>query len=156
MGKNLPPDPGALADKTVQGVDANHNGIRDDVERAIFKLHPDSARIRAAELQYAMALQMEFTDIFSSGTLIAVANRESYGLGCIHQTAPKISPEDSIEKMDKIFAISHMRTKEVENLFSNTSDRKKRIAELSEKYLTTFRSENRSDDCDIPLASLPD
>ncbi|MEK9161258.1 MAG: hypothetical protein AAB822_00685, partial [Patescibacteria group bacterium] len=31
MGKNLPPDPGLEADKTTQGIDANKNGIRDDV-----------------------------------------------------------------------------------------------------------------------------
>ena len=30
MGKNLPADPGLEADKTVQGIDANNNGIRDD------------------------------------------------------------------------------------------------------------------------------
>ncbi len=36
MGVNLPPDPGAEADKTVAGIDANKNGIRDDVELAIF------------------------------------------------------------------------------------------------------------------------
>jgi hypothetical protein len=47
MGKNLPPDPGAEADKTIQGIDANHNGIRDDVELAIFKEYPNSAKTRA-------------------------------------------------------------------------------------------------------------
>ena len=46
MGKNLPPDPGAEADKTVQGVDANRNGIRDDVELAIFKEYPNSPKTR--------------------------------------------------------------------------------------------------------------
>ena len=35
MGKNLPPAPSS-PDATVQGVDANKNGIRDDVELAIF------------------------------------------------------------------------------------------------------------------------
>src|SRR6266404_3542042 len=55
MGESLPPEPDAsLKDATVAGIDANSNGIRDDVELAIFKLHLDSARIRAAELQYAM------------------------------------------------------------------------------------------------------
>lgn len=28
MGKNLPPDPGADADKTIPGIDANKNNIR--------------------------------------------------------------------------------------------------------------------------------
>jgi len=51
MGDNLPPDPGAEADQTVAGMDANENGIRDDVELAIFEEYPDSARTRAALLQ---------------------------------------------------------------------------------------------------------
>ena len=61
LGKNLPPDPGAETDKTIQGIDANKNGIRDDVELAIFKQYPDSAKTRAVLLQYALALQMEAT-----------------------------------------------------------------------------------------------
>ena len=59
IGKSLPPDPGAEADKTVAGIDANQNGIRDDVELAIFKEYPNSAKTRAVLLQYALALQME-------------------------------------------------------------------------------------------------
>ena len=47
MGKNLPPSPGAGADKTIAGIDANNNGIRDDVELAIFATYPDSAKTRA-------------------------------------------------------------------------------------------------------------
>ena len=61
MGKNLPMDPGALADKTVAGIDANQNGIRDDVELAIFQMYPNSAKTRAVLLQYALVLQMELT-----------------------------------------------------------------------------------------------
>lgn len=60
MGKNLPPDPGAEADKTVAGIDANQNGIRDDVELAVFEKYPNSAKTRAVLLQYALALQMIF------------------------------------------------------------------------------------------------
>ena len=53
-GKNLPPDPafakatagkpGAGPDDTIEGIDANHNGIRDDVELAIFKEYPNSRK----------------------------------------------------------------------------------------------------------------
>ncbi len=63
MGKNLPPDPGAAADATIAGVDANNNGIRDDVELAIFKAYPDSAKTRAVLLQYALSLQTEMTSL---------------------------------------------------------------------------------------------
>src|ERR1700761_2907630 len=59
MGTDLPPVPYEPEnDATVAGIDANNNGIRDDVELAIFKEYPNSPRIRAAELQYAMTEQM--------------------------------------------------------------------------------------------------
>lgn len=77
MGQNLPPEPdSALNNSTVEGIDANGNGIRDDVELAIFRLYPDSVppersgsstppesgsptRIRAAELQYVIEILNE-------------------------------------------------------------------------------------------------
>jgi hypothetical protein len=31
----LPPDPGSLGEQTLAGIDCNHNGVRDDVERLI-------------------------------------------------------------------------------------------------------------------------
>ena len=73
MGKNLPPDPGIDADKTIQGIDANHNNIRDDVELAIFREYPNSAKTRAVLLQYALALQMEAVQtIVNTGTVTEV------------------------------------------------------------------------------------
>jgi len=32
---NLPPDPGPAGDETIEGVDVNENGVRDDIERWI-------------------------------------------------------------------------------------------------------------------------
>ena len=54
LGKNLPPAP-SNPDSSIAGVDANRNGIRDDVELAIFKEYPNSAKTRAVLLQYALA-----------------------------------------------------------------------------------------------------
>src|SRR5262245_30563314 len=74
MGDNLPHDPGIEADKTIAGVDANNNGIRDDVEIAIFSKYPNSPKIRAVLLQYALALQMEMIQPhINKGVAIAVA-----------------------------------------------------------------------------------
>ncbi|MDP2648392.1 MAG: hypothetical protein Q8P19_00655, partial [bacterium] len=73
-GQHLPPPPDpAEVDATVEGIDANQNGIRDDVELAIFKKYPNDARIRAAELQYAMTEQMYLTQVFNTETWKAVA-----------------------------------------------------------------------------------
>lgn len=128
MGDHLPPKPDpALKDATIEGIDANGNGIRDDVELAIFKLHPDSARIRAAELQYAMALQNELTNVFSSETLVAVIKQEGRGNICI---------------------LDLKRTEEIEKFVFNTEIRKKIKDDLYRKFMTSYTLPN-SDYCDI-------
>src|SRR3989338_10716424 len=87
-GEPLPPPPDPVqVDATVEGVDANQNGIRDDVELAIFEKYPNDAKIRAAELQYAMALQMELTQVFNSDTLVVTLQKESRASSCIIETA---------------------------------------------------------------------
>ncbi len=112
LGKNLPPDPGTLADQTVAGVDANQNGIRDDVELAVFKEYPNSAKTRAVLLQYALALQMEtiqpFVNITIATEVIREEDRADY---CVADTlVPRKTPESSrpysdIEKIDNFLKI---------------------------------------------------
>ena len=142
MGKNLPPDPGLDANKTIEGVDANKNGIRDDVELAIFKKYPNLARIRAAELQYAMALQNELTsNVFNSETLVAAIQEEGRGFGCIYKSSPT----------DQVF---NVYKKEIRDLVFNTDGRKKRSDEIFNKYMTSFAT-LKGQDCDIESVSLP-
>jgi len=82
-GENLPPVP-ENPDATVAGVDANENGIRDDVELAIFKEYPDSAKTRAVLLQYALALQMEVTQpVVNTDTVTAVAEDSGRAHLCV-------------------------------------------------------------------------
>lgn len=54
---NLPPDPGAAGDATLEGVDANNNGIRDDVERWIYLTYPGSEKLRMALIQEYYPMQ---------------------------------------------------------------------------------------------------
>src|SRR3989338_3416489 len=98
IGKNLPPDPGAEADKTIQGIDANKNGIRDDVELAIFKTYPDSAKTRAVLLQYALALQMEAVQtVVNKETVIATVQEEDRAYLCVGE----ILSRSNMEQYDK-------------------------------------------------------
>ncbi|MCL5017136.1 MAG: hypothetical protein M1155_00515 [Patescibacteria group bacterium] len=143
MGDNLPsePDP-ALKDATLEGVDANGNGIRDDVELAIFKLHPDSARIRAAELQYAKSLQNEMTsDVFNSDTLVAVMKQEDRGFFCISDVTPKD---------DKLMIAVET---EARNLVLDNINRKNRHEEIFKKFMTIYKLDDGR--CDIDLKLLP-
>ncbi|MDR2906020.1 MAG: hypothetical protein LBU73_08715 [Helicobacteraceae bacterium] len=57
MNVNLPPDPGEEGKQTLAGIDSNNNGVRDDVEIAIYNYAPrdDQERYRAALTQQAKA-----------------------------------------------------------------------------------------------------
>ena len=148
IGKNLPPDPGADADKTIAGIDANKNGIRDDVELAIFKEYPDSAKTRAVLLQYALALQMEVTQsIVNMGTATAVAEDGGRAYACVG----KITPRDDMKKYSEIV---DARRGFIENKQLNTEARKKAQHDFYEGNLDSFTLPHES--CDIDISTLPD
>ena len=153
LGQRLPPEPDSvLKDATVEGIDANSNGIRDDVELAIFKLYPDSACIRAAELQYAMALQTELTQVFNSGTLVAAMKQEDRGFGCIFETEPGRYADLSNELFNQNKRIND-RLDEVRNLTLNIDERKSLYENNFNKYKTSYLLPS-GEDCDIDLTSL--
>lgn len=145
-GENLPPPPDpAKVDATIEGVDANGNGIRDDVELAIFKKYPNSARIRAAELQYAKALQMELTQVFNSETFVATAQETGRAAGCIAD----LTSRDNL----KVY-LKNLKSyeKEVESLQFNTTPRiSKRDA--NSEFLTSFGG-LEGNRCDVDQASI--
>jgi hypothetical protein len=67
---NLPPDPGAGGDETVEGVDSNANGIRDDVERNLGALYCPNHRLieltsRLAKLDQTMLLGVTDPNVVS-------------------------------------------------------------------------------------------
>jgi hypothetical protein len=53
----LPPDPGPDGEATLEGVDVNSNGIRDDIERWIYLTYPDSEKLRRALIQEYYPMQ---------------------------------------------------------------------------------------------------
>lgn len=153
MGKNLPNDPGAEADKTIVGVDTNKNGIRDDVELAIFKEYPDSAKTRAALLQYALALQMEAVqEVVNRETVTEVATEQGRADTCLADTlVPRKSPESSreysdIEKID-VF-INFLKNKQID-----TEQRKKAHKDFYKGKLGSY-GESTNKTCDIDYANF--
>ncbi|MCK9578799.1 hypothetical protein M0R01_04950, partial [bacterium] len=108
MGTHLPPEPDLkLNNSTLEGIDANHNGIRDDVELAIFKLYPDSAIMRSASLQYAKALQLHLkNNITNSEIFVAVIQEDGRGYFCFNENwrkkFSKITPEMLKNYLDTI------------------------------------------------------
>jgi hypothetical protein len=146
-GKNLPPVPDqAENDATVAGIDKNNNGIRDDVELAIFKKYPDSAKIRAAELQYAMTEQMFLTEVSNTDTWKAVAEEDGRASSCLALTYPR-------DNLRQFMNVIDSRTKEVEDLVFNTKLRKD-AEEQSFSHTTSF-GDAPGVSCDVDLTTLP-
>ena len=98
----LPPEPDATANNaTLAGVDSNSNGIRDDVERAIYSKYKDNKHVAIAMLQYAKELQMEFTEVRNSDTLIAVIQEQMRGFFCVGDKTKRKETESLVFDNDK-------------------------------------------------------
>jgi len=146
MGKNLPPDPGALADQTIQGIDANKNGIRDDVELAIFKTYPNSAKTRAVLLQYALVLQMQMTlPLINKETVTATVEDKSRANVCMWSLSSR-------SDMKKFSADMEKYRNYTENLQLNNESRKQYLYNLIENNLGSYTASNSG--CDLDLSTL--
>lgn len=148
MGKNLPPEPDkTLNDSTIAGIDVNNNDIRDDVELEIFKRYPDSAKIRAAMLQYAGELQNELTNVFNKETWVVMAKKENNGISCLVDLSfsKYTDIHDQLNKSDEW-------GQEIEALIFNTDDRRQKKADI-DKYETSFVVGEGY--CDIDFSLLP-
>ncbi|MDO8594231.1 MAG: hypothetical protein Q7R93_01810 [bacterium] len=146
MGKNLPPVP-SEPDKTVQGVDANENGIRDDVELAIFREYPDSAKTRAVLLQYALALQMEVTQArVNTGTVTAVAEDSGRAHLCVGEITSRDDMNIFIQTTEGFYNF-------VETKQWSTEDRKRAHKDFYAGNLGSYSSPDEI--CDLALSTLP-
>ncbi len=56
-GGGLPPDPGEEGRATLEGIDSDGDGIRDDIQRFIALTHPDSEKLRAGLTQFTRVVQ---------------------------------------------------------------------------------------------------
>ena len=54
-GNGLPPDPGEAGMATLEGIDSDQDGIRDDIQRYIALTYPDSQKTQAALRQFTFA-----------------------------------------------------------------------------------------------------
>lgn len=146
LGTNLPLDPGAEADKTIAGIDANRNGIRDDVELAIFKEYPNSAKTRAVLLQYALALQTEITlPILNMSTATAIVeDNESRALKCIWSISSRVD-------MDKFTAETDTHENFIKQRQLDTVARKQQLHNVYE-YVGSYSMS--SGECDLDVSAL--
>jgi hypothetical protein len=156
MGVNLPPEPNQeLNDSTIEGIDANQNGIRDDVELAIFKEYPNSAKTRAALLQYALANQLETTqELVNSGIVTAVAEQIGRANICLTEIVPR-GPDLDETELEKSFEMLDDFIEFVETKQLNTVARKEASKNFYKGKLRSFSTPRDRPVCDIDLSSLP-
>ncbi len=147
LGKNLPPEPNPeVKDATLEGVDVNKNGIRDDVELAIFKEYPHSAKMRAQLLQYAQSLQITALVPFVNEEIATFwEEKSSTASYCLTSTIPKVDLKEFFRKKDELINF-------VEEKQFNTYERKKREQDF---YKMARTSGDLGNECDIDLSILP-
>ena len=153
MGVNLPPSPDpAFVDATVAGIDANQNGIRDDVELAIFGAYPDSAKTRAALLQYALVRQMELTQkLINPEMVTTVAEQGARANDCLVE----IVPYRGLENLEKATKMMDDYIEFVESRQFNTPTRAKAQKDFYRGNLRSYGTPLDEPFCDIDLSSLP-
>jgi hypothetical protein len=172
-GSFLPPAPTEEEiNATIAGPDKNNNGIRDDVERAIFEKYPmkkitdyrlqmtdraaerdENFKLRAASLQYAQSQQIFLTMVHDKKTMEAALERDSVAYACLDTTTPSLTPADVKNKenmakaYDRIQKIFVERRDYILDSILNNDVRKKKFSEVHDNYMTSFGSLSRS--CDI-------
>ncbi len=141
----LPPQPDPVENnKTLAGIDVNNNGIRDDVEIAIYENHKDAANVAAALWQYAKTEQMFLTEVFNTETWKAVAEEDGRASRCISETYPR-------NNLKKFLEVVEGRRQEVERLVFNTPERKKAL-EDTDRFTTSFGSAE-GESCDVDVSN---
>jgi hypothetical protein len=53
----FPPDPGESGEETLEGIDSDHDGLRDDLQRWIYSRFPDDPKKRSVLRQLALTYQ---------------------------------------------------------------------------------------------------
>lgn len=122
QGIILPPDPGEAGKTTLEGIDSDNDGVRDDVQRWVLLTYSDTPRIIPPLQQLARINFEMLTDKSNSkSTMIALANKRGDALHCLAATIngdkPLSAMSESLREQYKINSI-------LEELITNIPDRK--------------------------------
>ena len=82
-GDTLPPDPGAAGKATLEGIDSDGDGVRDDIQRYIALTYPDSRKVRLALTTLAITQQDALRDAGDKAASINHARRQHRALECL-------------------------------------------------------------------------
>jgi hypothetical protein len=107
---NLPPDPGEAGKATLEGIDSNGNGVRDDVEIAIYNYapRPDQERYRAALMQLAKYLENRVKNaslaagINNKDKFAKIAEQWHIALACMKKESYNANASDELVFLQKL------------------------------------------------------
>ena len=111
-GPVLPPDPGEAGLATIEGIDADGDGVRDDLQRFIVLTYPDSEVTQNALLQTAVALQAQLHGSGSKERALRSAQQTMRAVECVY------SVNDGGSDQDKTDALAELQSRVL-----NTEDR---------------------------------
>lgn len=94
----LPPDPGEAGKSTLNGVDTNNNGIRDDIEIYIAVNFGSSQKSKEGLNQLATTLQQGIVATSEQGSVLA-ANNFSKAMECLKYVSPNSQSWKSVQSM---------------------------------------------------------
>jgi hypothetical protein len=84
----LPPDPGEAGKVTLEGIDSDGDGVRDDIQRYIALTYPDSERTRTALIQYTKVIQFTLLDADNSEVSTVHARERERAIDCLYYINP--------------------------------------------------------------------
>ncbi len=79
----LPPDPGDAGKETVAGIDADNDGVRDDIQRWIMLTYPDDQNTQQALFQSAKVKQRSLTEAYSKSSVREIFEKSFKASECI-------------------------------------------------------------------------
>ncbi|MDR2034911.1 MAG: hypothetical protein LBP89_09875, partial [Helicobacteraceae bacterium] len=94
---NLPPDPGEAGKAALEGIDSNNNGVRDDVEIAIYNYAPreDQEKLRQAMFQKAKSIELIVkADLSDLNALRQIVVKDFRAGACLNQSSPRRDAKD--------------------------------------------------------------
>jgi hypothetical protein len=114
----FPPDPAEAGKKTLEGIDSDHDGLRDDLQRWIYARFPSDSKKRASLRQMATSYQNDLFLKHDREIMVTAFKRLSKAIDCLEDTFGDENSE-----------MEFIRAKVL-----NTKERTKRFLEINQWY----------------------
>lgn len=138
--------PTADGKDTLAGIDADNDGVRDDVEQYIAESHPNSAKERAALTQYAKVMQAALIDANDKQKSIQHAEEASKAQECVYYT---IALFDAAEQSRKGLKATILNTDARNRAYFAYND------QLGGQNFMSTPDSQRASTCAVNPATLP-